>query len=234
MLTLKYNRSTQHIDGLTIRTTSTQTDEQANASGVVAYYAENACGAITRSGSRMAAGMSLESPGEALRSAEASALAAGRKMCKTCRAAAFAMMLDEAYAEQAGREQVAALAELVELVRTANPDVTDRFGRVWTWWKGSLYRHCGTAATKDMIGGFGLPSQSALDNPNYDPCAICLDGRDRHVTACRAEWRCSHTTCARLRLAEDIDAAYAEQAERDTAAQDATDRIAARCAELAL
>ena len=96
-------------------------------------------------------------------------------------------------------------AALVALERAEHPDVMDRFGRVWTWWKGDLYRHCGNAAPKHMIDGFGLPSQTALDNPNYDLCGICLDGRDRHVTACKREWECSHATCARIHVAEDAE-----------------------------
>jgi hypothetical protein len=50
------------------------------------------------------------------------------------------------------------------------PDVTDKFGRVWTWWKGDLYRHCSMAWTLDMIraGNFTLP------NVKYEGmCAIC-------------------------------------------------------------
>lgn len=99
-----------------------------------------------------------------------------------------------------------ARAELHELERAEHPDVTDRFGRVWTWRGKDLYAHCGIAAPKDMIDDFVLPSQTALDNPNYDPCDICLDGRDRHVTACKREWECSHATCARIHAAEDAEA----------------------------
>lgn len=112
-----------------------------------------------------------------------------------------------------------ARAELHELERAGHPDVTDRLGRVWTWWKGDLYRHCGNAAPKDMIGDFGLPTQAALDNPNYELCDTCLDGRERHVTACKREWKCSHAACARIHLSEDIDEAYAENEARYAEAQ---------------
>lgn len=99
-----------------------------------------------------------------------------------------------------------ARAQLAAIEQAEHPDVTDRFGRVWTWCGKDLYAHCGIAAPKDRIDDFVLPSQTALDNPNYDPCDICLDGRDRHVTACKREWECSHATCARIHAAEDAEA----------------------------
>ncbi len=88
-------------------------------------------------------------------------------------------------------------SELHELERLEHPDITDRLGRVWAWKSGDLYRHCSTAAPKFMIEHFGLPKQEALDNPNYDLCGICLDGRERNVNACKPEWSCTHTWCGR-------------------------------------
>lgn len=98
---------------------------------------------------------------------------------------------------------LAARTELASIEAAGHPDITDRFGRVWTWRGKSLYRHCGNAAPEHMIQDFGLPTQAALDNPNYDLCAICLNGRERHVKACRREWSCSHATCARMHAAKD-------------------------------
>ncbi|OSC76475.1 hypothetical protein B5180_01590 [Streptomyces sp. BF-3] len=87
-------------------------------------------------------------------------------------------------------------AALAELERAERRDITDRFGRVWTWrGRGDLYRHCGNAAPAHMIAQFGRPTQAALDNPNYDLCDICLDGRTRNVRKCRPEWKCSHQVC---------------------------------------
>lgn len=83
---------------------------------------------------------------------------------------------------------------LAEIERSEHPDITDRFGRVWTWKSKNLYRHCGTACGADMIEHFGLPTQRALDNPNYDLCDICLDGRVRNIRPCKPEWNCTHTT----------------------------------------
>jgi hypothetical protein len=82
--------------------------------------------------------------------------------------------------------------ELVALERAEHPDIIDRFGRVWTWKSRDLYRHCGNAAPAYMINDFGLPAQAALDNPNYDLCAVCVDGRTRNLPACRPEWGCTH------------------------------------------
>lgn len=81
---------------------------------------------------------------------------------------------------------------LADIDRAEHPDVTDKFGRTWTWWKGELYRHCGNAAPEDMISHFELPTQRALDNPNYSLCDICLDGRTRNVPDCKSEWNCDH------------------------------------------
>lgn len=93
----------------------------------------------------------------------------------------------------------AARAALTELERAEHPDIVDRFGRVWTWrGRGDLYRHCGMAFPGDWLkedGRIGLPSQRSLDNPNSDPCTICLDGRTRNVRKCRPEWNCSHKVC---------------------------------------
>lgn len=83
-------------------------------------------------------------------------------------------------------------AEIAEMERAEHPNITDRFGRVWVWKSKDLYRHCGTAAPVHMIDDFGLPTQAALDNPNYNLCAICLDGRQRDVPDCKPEWNCSH------------------------------------------
>lgn len=88
-----------------------------------------------------------------------------------------------------------ARAALAEIERAGHPDITDRFGRVWTWKANDLYRHCGNAAPAYMIDDFGLPTQRSLDNPNSDPCDICLDGRSRNVRKCRPEWKCSHKAC---------------------------------------
>jgi len=89
----------------------------------------------------------------------------------------------------------AARAELAAIERAEHLDITDRFGRVWVRKSKDLYVHCGCAAPAYLIDCFGLPKQSALDNPNYNLCDICVDGRERNITPCRPEWKCSHTAC---------------------------------------
>lgn len=44
-----------------------------------------------------------------------------------------------------------ALNAEVEATLTTPPDVTDSQGRVWTWWKGDLYRHGVSAVPRAMI-----------------------------------------------------------------------------------
>ncbi|MGW2213238.1 hypothetical protein [Streptomyces sp. NPDC001781] len=94
-------------------------------------------------------------------------------------------------------EWTAARAALTELERAEHPDITDRYGRVWTWKPGGgdVYRHDSMAFPRTLVesGAIGLPSQSVLDNPNYgELCAVCLDGRERNVPDCRPEWNCAH------------------------------------------
>lgn len=38
-------------------------------------------------------------------------------------------------------EWAAARAALAEMERAEHPDITDARGRVWSWWRGDLYRH---------------------------------------------------------------------------------------------
>ncbi|AKZ59221.1 hypothetical protein SAM23877_6176 [Streptomyces ambofaciens ATCC 23877] len=92
---------------------------------------------------------------------------------------------------------VAARAELAEIERAEHPDIVDRHGRTWTWFgRGDLYRHCGNAAPASMIDQFGRRPQVILDNPNYDLCDVCIDGRVRNAPVCKPEWDCSHKWCA--------------------------------------
>lgn len=79
---IRYNRTTTHIDGLTVRTQGSELN-----------YSQNVCGALTRGG--MAVGKSFNTPAEALRAAKAS----NRKVCKNCQAAAEAMIEAEKVAE---------------------------------------------------------------------------------------------------------------------------------------
>ena len=67
-------------------------------------------------------------------------------------------------------------AELRAAEEAEHPNIVDRFGRVWIWWKGDLYRHDDTLAVPhDMIEIMNLPRRGlAEDNPNYAGlCFIC-------------------------------------------------------------
>jgi hypothetical protein len=70
-------------------------------------------------------------------------------------------------------------AELAAIERAEHPDITDRFGRAWEWWKGDLYRHDGTIAIPQRwIPEWGLPSAKLAGNPNY--AGLC--------ETCRQDW----------------------------------------------
>lgn len=85
--TLKGNRSTVHIAGLTERTTSTG----AERGGVVGYYAQSACAGLTRSGHRMEQLGDFTDLADAIKHATfATYSISGRKVCKSCLAAATA------------------------------------------------------------------------------------------------------------------------------------------------
>jgi hypothetical protein len=80
---IRYNRATNHIAGVGCKTQGTGEEK----GGVVAYYAENACGVLTRG--RLAQGKSYEDLQGAL---DAARITGGRKVCKTCEKAALAQI----------------------------------------------------------------------------------------------------------------------------------------------
>lgn len=82
MFSIKYNRTTNHIAGIGCKTQGPASD-RSNDTGAVAYYAENACGSLTRS--RLAQGPSFNNLRDALSAARK---LSGRKLCKTCEKAA--------------------------------------------------------------------------------------------------------------------------------------------------
>lgn len=96
MFSIRYNRATNHISGIECKTQGPATDRSAET-GVVAYYAENACGVLTRG--RLAQGASYANLQDAL---DAARITGGRKVCKTCEKAALAAL--EAIAEAAKPE----------------------------------------------------------------------------------------------------------------------------------
>jgi hypothetical protein len=82
--TIRYNRSSNHIQGLTEATQSSGEER----GGVVGYYAQSACAGLTRSGRSMGTGQSYDTVQDALTAARSNAAAAGRKVCKSCEKAA--------------------------------------------------------------------------------------------------------------------------------------------------
>lgn len=86
--TIRYNARTAHLEGLTERTTGPATDNSAT-SGVVSYYAQSACAALTRSGHCMAAyGDPIDSIALALDTFRDVAKWKGLKLCANCERAA--------------------------------------------------------------------------------------------------------------------------------------------------
>ncbi len=86
-------------------------------------------------------------------------------------------MLAKATMEKLLAEWTALREQIAETERAEHPDITDRFGRVWVWWKGDLYRHCNQCIPGEWITStelpIGLPSPSLAYNPNYQLCEIC-------------------------------------------------------------
>lgn len=78
--TIRYNRTTDHIDGLRIRTAGSQMT-----------YSTNVCGALSKGITKMATGKTSDDVATILRSAGIT-----RKVCKSCEAAAKAMIADQA------------------------------------------------------------------------------------------------------------------------------------------
>jgi hypothetical protein len=81
MFTIKYNRNTNHIDGLDIRSAGTEMD-----------YAKSSCPTLSRNGYALATGRKLDTVEEALKAVRSSQRATGRKACRHCVAAAEAMI----------------------------------------------------------------------------------------------------------------------------------------------
>ena len=104
MFTIRYNRQTNHIAGIGCKTQGVGNE----SGGVVGYYAENACGSLTRYA--LAEGKSFEGLQDAL---DAARITGGRKVCKRCEKAALAQI--EAMAAELAANPV------VEVTITSEP-----------------------------------------------------------------------------------------------------------------
>jgi len=89
--TIRYNARTVHLEGIAERTTGPATDNSA-ATGVVAYYAQSACAALTRSGTGMAVADTLDTLADALTALRDFAESRGLKVCANCQRAATATL----------------------------------------------------------------------------------------------------------------------------------------------
>ncbi|MFE6159822.1 hypothetical protein ACFQ7F_13025 [Streptomyces sp. NPDC056486] len=92
--TVKCNRTTNHIDGLEVRTQSSGEEK----GGAVVRYSEKACGSLTRYS--FVSGPEFDSLADALDDARKGT----RKLCKTCEKAALAMLEDMAAAAETTEE----------------------------------------------------------------------------------------------------------------------------------
>jgi len=84
-----------------------------------------------------------------------------------------------AHVSQMLEDLQAVCKQLHEIEVAEHPDITDRWGRTWTWWEGDLYKHDDTlcfplhfiTSTEHPVG---LPSAKLADNPGYvDLCSTC-------------------------------------------------------------
>lgn len=99
---IKVNRTTAHIAGFATKCNGPKVDRSAQT-GVVGYYAENACGSITR-GNLATTGAEHATAADALKAARLTR----SKVCKNCERAALAQI---ALDEQAAAEAAATVAD---------------------------------------------------------------------------------------------------------------------------
>lgn len=93
---IRYNLRTAHLQGVAPRTVYTG-DGEDNGSGVVPYYAESACGALSRSGARFAnRPLDATTIADALRELREFATDRGLKVCSNCERAAEASIASAA------------------------------------------------------------------------------------------------------------------------------------------
>jgi len=104
-LTIRYNRTSVHIQGIPEVTTGPMTDTSSKT-GVVSYYAQSACGGLTRSGHRMAVSDTYDNAMDALKGAALKAKSLGLKFCKNCEKAAQLSAEAEAHEEETPAPEV--------------------------------------------------------------------------------------------------------------------------------
>jgi hypothetical protein len=94
--TIRHNARTAHLEGIAERTHTGTEFDNSETTGVVTYYAQSACAALTRSGHRMAAADEVDTLADALDALRYFAEVRGLKVCANCEKAAVAA-LESAY-----------------------------------------------------------------------------------------------------------------------------------------
>lgn len=162
MFTVKYNRATNHIDGLTVRTTGGGNDVGDHVSD----YAQNACPSLTRY--RFAQGATLNTVAEAL---DAARKAGGRKLCRHCEKAAEAMIAAEAVP-----------THVSSLVESAAHDDDDNEGVTTMAAKATKLK------LKDVRGDIRIGSATG-SNGSLHALKPELDAEGRNVTYCPTKFK---------------------------------------------
>jgi hypothetical protein len=164
--TVKYNRTTNHIDGLDGRTVATHNGEATG--GEVPYYAENSCGSLTRYS--FANGFSSDSLADVLDDARKG----GRKLCKTCEKAALAAL--EAMAAQAEKVEEKKTVTTAPIVKTGDA-VSVEIGTVHPVLKRAMDANPDAGPLHTVKVGYeGKSSHAKYENDEKTLCSIPGDG----------------------------------------------------------
>jgi hypothetical protein len=161
--TIRYNRATNHISGISEHVTG-KGDERG---GVVEYYAESACAALTRSGHNMAVGKSYENLADALADIEA---VQDRKPCATCVKKGKAQVARELSAAQLTGEEPCDDSEhcgITELTDIVSENVPER---------------CKVMPTHERMG---IPAVGRLDMGPLGEKPACQQCIDHYATNIR-------------------------------------------------
>ncbi|MEV7402856.1 hypothetical protein AB0N93_20995 [Streptomyces sp. NPDC091267] len=164
--TVKYNRTTNHIDGIDGRTVAAH-DGKATG-GEVPYYAENACGSLTRYS--FANGFSSDSLADVLEAARKD----GRKLCKTCEKAALAAL--EAMAAQAEKVEEKRTVTTAPIVKTGEA-VSVEIGTVHPVLKRAMDANPDAGPLHTVKVGYeGKSSHAKFENDEKTLCSITGEG----------------------------------------------------------
>jgi hypothetical protein len=230
-------RATTHIQGIPERTTGPATDNSATT-GVVGYYANSACSALTRSAHRMNILTANADLTAALEDARASCEATGRKLCKNCERAALRAIEDAknaAPAAPAAPTYATALAALpagtdVQLYTSSGETITGTIAGTGT--DGAMVAAFITGRRRqvayDTVESFEFFDHDAADGDGawVDPIADAEPTEHERQRAYELAYREAKYTADRAAAVTDdaADAAAEAAYERYRDAADAIDR----------